>query len=77
MSTPYNWAIISDGLNIVGLHQTKDFTTPTITFFAADMKDKIEKLKTEGLKDFVDKGAASITIHTPENQHINLFKLGM
>lgn len=77
MSTPYVWAIISDGLSIVGLHQTTSFSTPTITFFAADMKEKIEKLKTEDLKDFSEKGPANVTLVTPEKQHINLFKLGM
>lgn len=77
MTTPYNWAIISDGLNIVGLHQTTNFSNPTITFFAADMKTKIDKLKNEGLKDFTEKGPANITITTPEKQNINLFKLGI
>ncbi len=76
-TTPYPWAIISDGLSIVGLHQTKEFSYPAITFFAADMKEKIEKLKTEGLTDFSEKGAANIVLNTPEKQHINLFKLGM
>ncbi len=38
MTTPCTWAIISDGLSIVGLHQTTTFSSPTITFFAADMK---------------------------------------
>jgi catechol 2,3-dioxygenase-like lactoylglutathione lyase family enzyme len=77
MDAPYKWAILSDGLSIVGLHQTDSFDYPAITFFAADMKDKIEKLKQEGLTDFVEKGAASIVVTTPEGQHINLFKLGM
>ncbi|MEO8147712.1 MAG: VOC family protein [Bacteroidia bacterium] len=76
--SPYRWAIISDGLAVVGLHQTKNFSYPAITFFAADMKDKIEKLKSEGLKELADIDAQSnITLTTPETQHINLFKLGM
>lgn len=77
MSSPYNWAIISDGLSVVGLHQATHFTNPTITYFASDMKDKVEKLKSEGLKDFVEQGPANITVTTPEKQKINLFKLGM
>jgi catechol 2,3-dioxygenase-like lactoylglutathione lyase family enzyme len=74
---PYKWAIISDGLNIVGLHQTNNFTNPTITFFAADMKAKIEKLKNEGISDFVEMGQGNLVLITPEKQNINLFKLGM
>jgi predicted lactoylglutathione lyase len=76
-TSPYPWAIISDGLAIVGLHQTNDFSSPAITFFAADMKDKIEKLKQQGLTDFSEKNEANIVLTTPEQQKINLFKLGM
>ena len=76
-TAPYPWAIISDGLSIVGLHQTKNFDYPAITFFAADMKEKITKLKEGGLTDYVEKGPANIVLTTPEKQHINLFKLGM
>jgi predicted lactoylglutathione lyase len=77
MTTPYNWAIISDGLNVVGLHQTTSFSDPTITFFAPDMKARIEKLKEAGVSDLTDKGGPNATLATPEKQHINLFKLGM
>ncbi len=76
-TAPYPWAIISDGLSIVGLHQTDSFNYPVITFFAADMKAKIEKLKAGGITDYVEKGASSMVLTTPEQQHINLFKLGM
>ena len=76
-STPYPWAILSDGLGIVGLHKTNNFSVPTITFFASDMKDKIENLKSKGLNDFVESGDSNIVLTTPEQQKINLFKLGM
>ncbi len=76
-TAPYPWAILSDGLSIVGAHQTDSFGCPAITFFAADMKDKIAKLKEAGLTNYTDKGAASIVLTTPEQQHINLFKLGV
>jgi catechol 2,3-dioxygenase-like lactoylglutathione lyase family enzyme len=76
-SSPYPWAILSDGLGIVGLHQTNNFSVPTITFFASDMKDKIEKLKNNGLNNFTESGGSGIVLTTPEQQKINLFKLGM
>jgi predicted lactoylglutathione lyase len=76
--SPYKWAIISDGLSVVGLHQTDHFSVPIITYFAADMKEKIEKLKAAGMMEFNEfGGGANSTITTPENQKINLFKLGM
>lgn len=74
---PYPWAIISDGLAVVGLHQTNNFSYPAITYFAADMKDKIEKLKAGGLNNFSEQGPANIVLTTPESQKINLYKLGM
>jgi catechol 2,3-dioxygenase-like lactoylglutathione lyase family enzyme len=92
-SSPYPWAILSDGLSIIGAHQAvhdltleaafvaahyeQAITLPAITFFAADMKDKIKKLKAEGLTDYTDKGESNTVLKTPEQQTINLFKLGM
>jgi hypothetical protein len=75
--SPYKWAILTDGLGVIGLHETTSFTTPTITFFAKDMKEKISKLKESGLKDFKEMGSGNIVLTTPENQRVNLFSLGM
>ncbi len=76
-TAPYPWAILSDGLAVVGLHQTTTFSYPAITFFAADMKEKINKLKEQGLTNFTETGQGNIVLTTPEKQHINLFKMGM
>ncbi|HEU4717518.1 MAG TPA: hypothetical protein VFU15_06785, partial [Bacteroidia bacterium] len=73
----YPWAILSDGLAVLGLHQTTHFSHPTITFFAADMKEKIDQLKKDGLENYSEQSPASITVITPEQQRINLFKMGM
>lgn len=75
---PYPWAIISDGLFIIGLHQTTNFDYPAITYFASDMEAKIAHLKLAGIEG-VSEGDTSknMAIVTPEKQHINLFKLGM
>jgi catechol 2,3-dioxygenase-like lactoylglutathione lyase family enzyme len=76
--SPYPWAIVSDGLNIVGLHQTNHFDYPAITFFASDMKEKISKLISEGLTDKNEiEGKRNITLTSPEGQHVNLFSFGM
>ncbi len=71
------WAILSDGLAIVGLHQTESFSKPTITFFAADMKSKIENLKQKGIDNYREQSHGNIVLTTPEGQEINLFSLGM
>ncbi len=46
---PYPWAIFSDGLIVIGLHQTGDFDQPHITYFTADMAERIAKLEADGL----------------------------
>jgi predicted lactoylglutathione lyase len=76
-ASPYPWAIISDGLSIVGLHQTSQYSFPAITFFASDTKEKIQELKSKGLDNFKEMGPSNIVITTPEQQHIFLFKMGM
>ena len=55
---PYPWGILSDGLMVLGLHQTSSyshgngshmsFDTPTLTYFAPDMGDRIAELRAEG-----------------------------
>jgi catechol 2,3-dioxygenase-like lactoylglutathione lyase family enzyme len=76
-TSPYPWAIMSDGLSVVGAHQTTHFSYPAITFFAGDMKDKIAALKEQGLTDYVEQGPSNAILTTPEQQHIFLYKLGM
>lgn len=77
-SSPYPWAIASDGLAVVGLHQTNHFEHPAITYFAKDMQDKIAALREQGITEITDtKANSNITLKSPEGQHINLFKLGM
>lgn len=46
---PYPWAILSDDLVVLGLHQTTHFSGPHITYFAADMADRIARFQAEGL----------------------------
>jgi len=75
---PYPWAVISDGLNILGLHQTEEFKQPALTFFARDMKTRIERLKASGIDTIrsfgePDEHPANAVASTPEGQKIFLF----
>ena len=47
---PYKWGIFSDGLMIVGLHETDFFDKPSITYFSADSKEIIAGLQEKGLE---------------------------
>jgi len=75
-TSPYPWAILSDGLSVAGLHQSKHFESPTITFFAADMNARIENLAQLGLS-YEEMQPGNIVLTTPEQQKIFLFKMGM
>lgn len=76
--SPYKWAILSDGLAVIGAHQTTNFSDPTITYFASDMTTKIAALKAAGgFEMHKDMGESSTVLKTPEGQKLNLFKLGM
>ncbi len=75
-ASPYPWAILTDGLAVVGLHQTTNFDHPAITYFAADMAAKIAVLKAGGLKDYKEESPADIRVETPEGQHFFLYNLG-
>jgi len=75
---PYPWAILTDGMNILGLHQTQDYDYPAITYFAPDMAERVKKLKQAGITSFSDwKGeggsAGNYILTTPEGQRIFLF----
>lgn len=76
-TSPYPWAILSDGLAIVGLHRSDSLSQPAITFFASDMKEKIGHIKAEGIETAERGGPANVTVTSPEGQQIFLFKLGM
>lgn len=75
--TPYAWVIMSDGLAIVGLHQSAHFAAPAITYFAADSQAKIAALKKAGLSGITTQGPANAVITTPEQQQIFLFSFGV
>lgn len=77
---PYPHAIMTDGLLIVGLHQTSEFTEPTLTYFAPNMEPKVKALRQEGLegiKTIMGNTDKNVELHTPGGQKIFLFSMGM
>jgi predicted enzyme related to lactoylglutathione lyase/catechol 2,3-dioxygenase-like lactoylglutathione lyase family enzyme len=47
---PYPWAIASDDLFIIGFHQNPEFTSPSLTYFARDMAERIKLVKDAGVE---------------------------
>jgi hypothetical protein len=42
---PYPWAILSDELFTLGIHQTTMFNAPALTYFATNVAERVEDLK--------------------------------
>ena len=78
MKQPYPYAILTDGLMIIGLHQTKDFTYPVITYFGINTEKRIQQLKEKGLNNFNElQGKNNVVLKTWEGQHFFIFSMGM
>lgn len=78
MKEPYPHVIISDGLMIIGLHQTKHFTFPAITYFGLNTEKRVQQLKDKGLQNFSEmSGKNNVVLKTWEGQHFFLFSFGM
>ena len=72
---PYPWSVMTDGLFSIGLHQQTQFTYPAITFFAPDMQQKIDKLKSLGLSVTEFMAPGNVVTVAPEGTHIFLFTM--
>jgi predicted lactoylglutathione lyase len=78
MTVPYPYAILSDGLMLIGLHQTKHFNYPAITYFGLNTDKRVQQLKEQGVKNFTETmGKNNFILKTWEGQHFFLFSLGM
>ena len=72
------WVVLRDGLMDIGLHQTRNFVAPALTYFAQDMVERIEGLKKEGVeficeqKDREGRTVYGVT-RAPDGQQFFLF----
>jgi len=78
MKEPYPYTIITDGLMILGLHQTDHFNYPAVTYFGINTQKRIQQLKEKGLQNFSDmQGKNNVVLKTWEGQHFFIFSMGM
>ena len=78
MTAPYPWAILSDGLMLIGLHQTKEFTYPAVTYFGINTDKRVQQLKEKGVTGFTEMmGKNNVILTTWEGLHFFLFSMGM
>lgn len=72
------YSIVSDGLMIIGLHQTKEFNYPAITYFGVNTATRIKQLKDKGLQNLTEMGDKNnAVLSTWEKQHFFIFSFGM
>jgi predicted lactoylglutathione lyase len=78
MQVPYPYAILSDGLMIIGLHQTNHFNYPAVTYFGVNATKRIQELKDKGLQNSGEmQGKNNVVFKTWEGQHFFIFAMGM
>ncbi len=69
---PYPWGIFGDGLVYLGVHQTKDFDSITLTYFAKDMNQRIEGFKEKGFEP-KELSPGNISLTAPDGQRFYFF----
>ena len=75
---PYPYAIISDGLMTIGLHQTKHFDYPAITYFGLNTASRVKQITEKGApKPTPIQGPGNVMFPTYEGQHLFIFSIGM
>ncbi len=78
MDAPYPHAILSDGLMLIGLHQTDHFDFPAVSYFGINTEKRINDLKQKGMSGFTElQGKNNVVLKTWEGQHFFLFEMGM
>ena len=67
MTSPYPWAIVTDGLMLIGLHQTKDFNYPAVTYFGLNTDKRVQQIKEKGVAGFTEMmGKSNVILKTWE-----------
>jgi hypothetical protein len=63
---------------LIGLHQTKDFRYPAVTYFGLNTEKRVQELKENGVSGFTEMmGKKNVVLKTWEGLHFFLFSMGM
>jgi predicted enzyme related to lactoylglutathione lyase len=77
--SPYPWAILSDGVMTIGLHQTQALASPALTYFSSDITARIAELEQRKIPfSFLKKSSGDETygalVNAPDGQLFLLLK---
>jgi len=63
---------------LIGLHQTKNFNYPAVTYFGLNTEKRVKELKENGITGITEfMGKNNVTLKTWEGLHFFLFSMGM
>ncbi len=70
---PYPWAVVTDGLMTLGLHQTRDFDRPALVYYSINTPERIEQLGLDGFEferevPSVGSGTGRTLLEPPDGQ---------
>lgn len=75
---PYPFALMTDGILTIGLHENRDIPTLSLTYFAENMAQRLENIRAAGIElsseELTPEGSAgSAVLTSPEGQRVMLF----
>ena len=73
--SPYPWGIYSDGMAVLGFHQTPEFEGAKLTFFSKDSARRIEDLKARGILFTQEMEGGNALLTAPDGTAFFLFNL--
>lgn len=76
---PYPFHLLTDGSTVVGLHENRDIPTLSLTYFAKDMRERIDRLRKSGITfseeiPAADGAVANVIMLSPEGTRVQLFE---
>jgi len=75
---PYPFALVTEGIITIGLHENRDIPTLSLTYFAENMAQRLENIRAAGIElsseELTPEGSAgSAVLTSPEGQRVMLF----
>lgn len=76
---PYPYALMTDGIITIGLHENRDIPTLSMTYFASNMAERLKNIQAAGIEmsdaeltENAKQGSAVLT--SPDGQRVMLFQ---
>lgn len=76
---PYPFHLMTDGSTVIGMHENRDIPSLSLTYFAKDMRERIERLRKSGITfseeiPAADGAVANVIMLSPEGTRVQLFE---